>query len=322
MEGTELSAAEAIEWFGLGAPRVPEASPRRMAAYTSFDGDRIADVTRMCMACAVVDYIPLNPEAVLGYFVSTTSLGNQKTEVMKACLAVEFKADELWIVTDGASDSLGSLPEGVRAEYLLWLEYRPGDPVRHLPWLGDRWRDFLRPEVDSRDFLDSALLSPDEHAQIQHSISDDYRRDLEERLLTPVRSDGLPPVAFLSTAEHDDKHLDWARRSAYERGRVGFSPSTMMPKIIADVLGLNADEIRSFRDDIIARCDEFWLFAKPASIRDRRFDSEVISDVQAWVRGGHQGPLRVFGWGEAGVPKYDPETPWGLTDEERNEDLP
>lgn len=300
----------------------PKSVMRLLAAYTSFDGDHIADVARMCLATSMLDYLPLNPEAALGYFVSTVHLGNRKSEVMKACLAVEFKADELWLITDGSPNELASLPEGVVAEYLLWRAYYPDAPVRQFPWLNDaKWRDELdtgsRPR---RALLDDALLVEADHQQIIDGLDEAYLLDLEDSLLRSAREEGLPRVVYLCSDEAEDKHVDWARRFAYESGCVGFAPSTIVPKFVHDVLGRDAQDRAEYRHELIGRADEFWLLARPKAIAERDFPEAILNDLAAWTLAHPDEGIRALTWADLGVPKYDPSSSWALTRREAEED--
>jgi hypothetical protein len=85
-------------------------------------------------------------------------------------------------------------------------------------------------------------------------------------------------------------------------------------------MGMDGNEWRRIRDELIERADEFWLLARPTLVRSREFELDLVRDAQFWLH-SHKGlPIRVVGWNEIGVPKYDPSAPWGLTDDEREED--
>lgn len=287
------------------------------AAYTSFDGDFISSVARMCLASLMLDVVPLNPEAALGYYVSTTSLGNVKAAVMEACLAVQFKADELWIVTGNSPSALRELPEGVLAEYVLWRELRPDAPVRHFRWLGPDWQQYLTSDARSAaEVMHDGLLSDQQHEELVQSITAEFRSDLEARLLRKVRETGFMPVVFLSTVEIDDKHLDWARRAAYNSGLVPFSPSTLLPALALDLVGLDDEQRRSLRNILISRADEFWVVVKPHELKPGKLPEIVLEDIRTWeeVRPGEAPHL--LSWADVDVPKYS-GTPWSLTDKER-----
>lgn len=321
VQDIELAADEIAMVFGAPEGTNPSRPSHKIAAaYTSFDGDYLADVGRMCLAGSALGYLPLNPEATLGYYVSTVALGNKKAEVMKACLAVEFKADEFWIISTGRPDALKSLPEGVVAEYLIWRELRPDEPVRHFPWLGGAWRDFLNTdERPAEQVLRDAALSEVDHEGILSTVDPEFERDLDDSLLQGVREGGVMPVAFLSTVDADDKHIDWAREFAYVRGRAPFSASTVLPKIVSDWLNHSEEQRRSYRDELIVRADELWMFARPSAIESRAFDSILIRDARVWMASHPGDPIRLVGWNAAQVPKYDPEVPWALTEAERRQ---
>lgn len=294
--------------------------PGRITAYTSFDGDLIANVSRMCFATLLLDVVPLNPEAALGYYISTTALGNRKESVMQACLAVQFKADEFWIITDSGDDALSRLPEGVLAEYLLWRELRPESPVRHFRWLGEDWRTYLLSDSrPKKDVLEDATVSDEGHGEILQSMTPSQRCDLDEKLLRRVRVGGLMPTAFLSTSELDDKHLDWARASAFGEGVVPLSPSTLFPSMVQDMLDFDASERRALRDSLLARADGMWVIVKPGELSAHSFPDVVSDDIRAWKAFQPDIPIRYLSWADLRVPKYDAPSDWSLTEKERRE---
>ena len=286
-------------------------------AYTSFDGDFINHVHRMCMGALLLQYAPLNPEAALGYYISTTSLGNVKPEVMKACLAVEFKADELWILTPGGEDALSTLPEGVIAEYLLWKEFRPDAPVRTFPWLNDmEWGEFLRASSPREAVLATALLDDRSDATIRSLIDDEFGRNLEARLLGPVRESGLPPVVFVGSDEKFDKHLDWARQAIYRSGSVPFAPASLATRFVLDVAKLDRRMRRAVRNAYLARSDQLWFFVEPSGSPE--LGEDLQQDLAEWLELDSRTDARIVGWDQVGVPKYT-NMDWALTNRERRE---
>jgi hypothetical protein len=318
VEGELLSSERAARVFDVSSlPTVPVIPPL-VAAYTSFNGDYINEVSGMCLGAAMLGVLPLNPEAALGYYVSTTALGSEKPEVMKACVAVQFKADEMWLVTDGADRALEVLSEGVRAEYLLWREFRPGSPVRHFPWIGAQLAFMSDTRLSADETLETALLSEAQHEQIRRSIPTAYRRDLDERLMTGVRDEGLKSVVFVSADPLDDKHLDWARHLVYESGSVAFCTSTILPQFVSDVLRHSVADRRRFRGGLVERADALWVFAAPASVARGEYGLDVRHDVQCWLRTHPDEPVRIVDWSQAEVPKFTSRN-WALTEEEQSQ---
>lgn len=284
---------------------------RTPMAYTSFDGDFLSDVLRMCWLTSAHGYVPLNPEAALGYYVSTESHGGQKTEVMRDCVSVEFAADELWIVTEPGPLVVAELAEGVVAEVLLWLEYRRSSPIRHLQWLG--------PTIDlgaivtgaSAGSMDEALLDPDALAQSIHRLPG-LVTDLEESLLADIRARGVRPLAYVVFPTADMKHCDWARRYAYQQGFVPACPSTMLAPA-REVLGMSLTEYEDARRSLMSACEEIWVFRRPGG---ELLDEDMALELDLWAEAVPGGRSRFITWAEAQVPKFvNPR--WALTDRER-----
>ena len=62
--------------------------PLRKVVYTSFDGDDMHHMLKICDRVLKEGKIALNPEMALGYYISTETLGGKKIEVMTDCLTL------------------------------------------------------------------------------------------------------------------------------------------------------------------------------------------------------------------------------------------
>jgi hypothetical protein len=282
------------------------------AAYTSFNGDYLRLVPRMCLGACLLGYAPLNPEAALGYYVSTVGFGNEKANVMRACLAVEFRADEFWLITARPGiEGLREVPEGVLAEYLLWRERRPEAPARQFPWLSDHeWLSFLDRSEPSEAELERALLGESEHRTLASLADPRFVQNVRERLFDAVEARGLPRVAFVSTASEDDKHLDWARRSLYDADTVAFVPDLLVPQPVIDALQADSIDLE-LRMSFASRADEMWIFTQRST---SDLPPRILHDLE--LARLARIPVHFRRWSDVGVPKYtDPN--WALSDRER-----
>ncbi len=104
-------------------------------AYTSFDGDNMRYMHWMCHVAHAFGYVPINPEAALGAYISIHAHNGMKGELIRDCIALELCCDEFWIFDTPNNATLNHMPEGVLAELMLWRHGRTGQPVRHFPWL-------------------------------------------------------------------------------------------------------------------------------------------------------------------------------------------
>lgn len=91
-------------------------SPKKPVVYTSFDGDDMNHMLKICKNVLDENKIPLNPEMALGYYISTCTLGGSKINVMTDCLTLAMFSDEFQV--NGNSEKL--LSEGIMAEAFLW----------------------------------------------------------------------------------------------------------------------------------------------------------------------------------------------------------
>lgn len=89
--------------------------------YTSFDGDDMIYIDCMRSFVMQCKLLPINPEHALGYYVSTSTHGNSKREVMKDCLSLMLFSDEMWIFSRDNELRIDCLSEGVIAELLAWI---------------------------------------------------------------------------------------------------------------------------------------------------------------------------------------------------------
>src|SRR6185436_11292566 len=68
--------------------------------YTAFDGDHILRIDAMRTRIMKEGKLALNPEHVLGYYVSTHAHSDKKFDVMRDCLALVDAAEEFSVFVD------------------------------------------------------------------------------------------------------------------------------------------------------------------------------------------------------------------------------
>lgn len=115
--------------------------PESNLVYTSFDGDYMHYLHYMQEYSMQKGYVPINPEAALGYYVSTVSHSDEKIPVMMDCIKTELLCDYMWIFNPCS----GHVPEGVLAELMIWntekhtevsvIDFFP-DEIDHIDILG------------------------------------------------------------------------------------------------------------------------------------------------------------------------------------------
>ncbi len=310
--------------------RVAESAPnQKPLAYTSFDGDHMRYMYWMCHVGHALGFVPINPEAALGAYISIHAHNGIKGELIRDCIALEMCCDEFWIFDTPDQATLRKMPEGVLAELMLWRSGRAHGPVRHLPWLEPggavKHRSKLEPRTAAtrKRTLTQANV-PHEHCErIIASASTKSLQELHRRIIEPVQREGLRPLVFISQDAHDFKHADWARAMAFRHGHVPLCPDTLLNPFAADAAhGLEADHA-FFHDraSVLQRAEELWLFLNPRiqlGKPDHALPDTVAFDLMYWFTHRPGAPIRAFTWRDAGVPKYA-KRDWALTSLERGD---
>lgn len=298
-------------------------------AYTSFDGDHMRYMYWMCHVGHALGFVPINPEAALGAYISIHAHNGIKGELIRDCIALEMCCDEFWIFDTPDQATLHKMPEGVLAELMLWRSGHSHGLVRHFPWLEPGGAVKHRSQLEPRSAatrqrtLNQAVLPHEKCDQIIAITSEKSVQELHRRVIDPVRRDGLRPLVFISQDVHDFKHADWARAMAFRHGHVPLCPDTLLNPFAADAAhGLDADHAFFFdRASVLQRAEELWLFLNPR-IRlgepDHALPDTVAFDLLYWLTHKPTAPIRAFSWRDAGVPKYA-KRDWALTSLERGD---
>lgn len=290
------------------------ASIGKRLCYTSFDGDHMHEVDLMCDLALRMGYVPINPEAALGYYVSTMAHGGEKIEVMRDCIALELACDEFWLFHQPGLP----LAEGVVAELRLWQESYPDRPVRYLPCLSQGYStssfgtpDF--PQIDPFDPLVNQLLS---------DFDQSFLADIDTRLNNSVKSGSLRNLVFVSQNPNDLKHNDWARVYVYDHQAVPLSPDTLLRYYVsASVYGQAfVQQHLVDRQTLMNVASELWILDKsPEAVIAGEGHSLQSADLDYWTE-SRAGPVRAVSWRDAEVPKFV-RPKWSLTQLEQSKHI-
>lgn len=288
--------------------------------YTSFDGDHMHLVDSMCYVTHSLGSVPVNPEAALGYYISTTHHVGTKTEVMRDCVALEMACEEFWVFSRKSIIDSGRLPEGVIAELMLWKKWKPTAPIRF----------FDLDEIDACFFDSSsaACALPVPHPRLPGAGESVYEEilgrhtptdvgELHSGFLQDVDDNGLRPLAFLSVDPLELKHIDWARLKVYSLGKVPFSPDTLVryfPLRVASHTDF-ANAYSTARTALLLKANELFVFLRPPT--GSTFTNpcrQVLQDLASWkLAGKPMDQIHFLTWHDADVPKFHPSRKWALT---------
>ncbi len=290
---------------------------RRLKSYSCFDGDNLYEIETMRIATQGLRFTPINPECVLGYYVSVQALYT-KHEVMKCCLALVESCDELWIFARN-SRVHRLLTEGMLAEVMLFREHYPERHVRVLDLEALRQRlDYAR--LVTVDLIDIEIGADSYVDEIIAGSPASQRQEINEALLAPYRREAKYPLVYMAMASRDIKYLDWARAFAFKHRRVPVNRHAVLGSLLLRVAHNNSPS--DMLQDVLNVMDtasELWIFGADAQ---RSLTGEGCLDLalelQLWFRYCRGRPVRLVNWCETQVPKYS-DAGWALTSKERLE---
>lgn len=296
---------------------------RTPLVYTSFDGDHLHLVDSICYTTHALGRAPVNPEAALGYYLSTTHHGGTKLEVMRDCVALELACSEFWIFSRKSIVEAGELPEGVIAELLLWRKRKPDGPIRLFD-LDKTDACFFDPASEACALPISSPSTPESNAALYQYILDRHEssntRELNDGFLQDVERRGMRELAFLSIDPREVKHVDWARAKVYELGKVPFSPDTLIRYFPLRVAANSAyhESYLSARAALLLAADDLFIFLRPQTAIEPELPCwQVLLDLALWKIGGKSlESVHFFTWTDAKVPKFLPVGQWALTTSE------
>lgn len=265
--------------------------------YTSFDGDDMHYLSDICKNVIEQGKVPLNPEAALGYYVSTTSLGGVKQEVMKDCLTLEMLADELYVYRNHDYD----ISEGIIAEIILWNLMKNNG----LSFVGDvkslenyDLKGMDASELEKWILLQDSLLKK----ELNYNLLDGYMK-------TKHKSN------YVIANFRNFKHIDWARTYNYNNGICPISPQNILPYTLYK--NDNIEYLKA-RLELLRRTDEATLFIDRFNKVDELNGLDDFSKAELYYLKMYlpNKPFKIIGWDEIGVPKYDKNKKWALTTKE------
>ncbi len=291
--------------------------------YTSFDGDHMHLVDSMCYVTHSLKSVPVNPEAALGYYISTTHHAGKKFEVMRDCISLEMACKEFWIFSRKSILENGTLPEGVIAELLLWKQWKPDGEIVF----------FDLDEIDSCffDHNSAACALPIVHprkpgvgsALFDKILARHAQADLQELItgfIRNVNEVGMRPLAFLSVDPLELKHIDWARLKVYSLGKVPFSPDTLVRHFPLRVAAQTefSTAYDTARAALLLATKELFIFLRPwTSASPSTPSRQILMDLAAWNHAGKGlDNVHFVTWSDAEVPKFQPFGRWALTSAE------
>lgn len=285
--------------------------------YTSFDGDYMPFLSNMLTYTMVNGYLPVNPEASLGYYVSTTTHQGNKVLVMKDCLCVELLCDEMWVF----NPINGHMPEGVVAELMAWQDNK-GTPIRKIPFFNRHRVDVDINKPDSS--LDKYIMSPLEiSAHIKKCNHEDIE-DIKEKLF--ASQSRIPKPTYVVANFYNYKHIDWARAYCYKRSMCPISSQNIIPYSLYNN-GYNTDFELSYMVDrltLLDKCEELLWFTntKNLELELEKLDAFSCTELLYWYTVHGPESVKIVDWSSAGVPKYQDNNNWALTRTELSEIRP
>ena len=285
---------------GVEINKLLDSYGKKLVVYTSFDGDDMNHMLRICGNVISGGRIPLNPEMALGYHLSVISLGGSKILVMRDCLSLTLFSDEFWV--HGSNE--GILSEGIMAEIYLWNAIK-GEDVCFVP-------DFYKfsklkfSECETRQYLDS-------------NMDVIFKNELENKLLLPyMKSDHRTVYIGANFANY--KHLDWARAECYKKSVCPISPQNILSYYLYRTLSSEEEYLKD-RLALLSKSDEYWLFIDTGRIDEEidNLDKNTLVELYALSTVFKDKKVNVVDWADVGVPKYNKDQNWALTTKERKE---
>jgi len=295
--------------------------------YTSFDGDYIGYIDQMVYDAVKRDYVPINPECALGYYLSTVCFNNSKVDIMMACISLVLICDEFWLYiddregTDG-KESMHDLPEGVVAEMVAWNKFGyQSTPIKVMAKYINIAKGIT---TVRRDKVKSIRDITPVHSQIDTAtflgeIDVHFMEDIENRLVSQIESCRMR-CRYVSFDFRDEKHVDWARKYCYDRSSVALVANTLINPFIVDVASEENyyDRYLAMRTAILQKCGEVVLFFRPHDLQSgtASLTIDVVSDLYYCLKNGIK--FEILSWKDACVPKFC-DKGWAITKKERKE---
>lgn len=287
---------------------------KKPLVYTSFDGDFMNFLPYMLTFCKNSGYIAINPEASLGYYVSTTTHGNSKVPVMMDCITVELLCDEMWIF----NPLNNHIPEGVLAEIMVW-EKNKHTGIRMIPFF-DGTKLAISPTKQLGE-IDTTLLSTKDIIKYIAGYNSFDVQTIETKLIEDNDKSNSSP-AYVVANFLNYKHIDWARAYCYKNKLCPISPQNIIPfSLYVDTTGNFMHEYIFDRLTLLDKCDRLLWFTNTRNFENELSALDVFSCVELsyFVQKNGWDKIEIVDWKDAGVPKYAVPDRWALTDTEKTE---
>ena len=281
--------------------------------YTSFDGDYMPFLSDILTYTKNNGYIPVNPEAALGYYVSTKTHDGNKVFIMKDCICEELLCDEMWIF----NPTTDHIPEGVTAEIMAWKRNKKSN-MRKIPFFNNL---NLNVDIHSADLLlDNYFFSDNDIDTYLESCNKDDIEDIKEKLFN-VESNISRPVYVVANF-YNYKHIDWTREYCYKNGLCPVSPQNILPFTLynkeKNFLSYIIDRLT-----ILNKCSEIIWFTNERNIKAEVDNLDIFSCTELYYGWKFNKQLiKIVDWATAGVPKYIDSKKWALTRTESRENIP
>jgi len=285
-------------------------SNRKKMVYTSFDGDYMHFLFHMIDFTMKKGALPINPEAALGYYVSTKTHGGKKVPVMLDCIKTELLCDEMWVF----NSEDGHIPEGVLAEMMVWAR-NSKNAVKLIPFFEGislaNWTS--SPEFDS----ELVELNSEDIELYVSKLDQNYVREIKEKLFNGIEA--LPTSAYLVVNFSNYKHIDWAREYCYRNNYCPLSPQNLLSYFAYSSNFIEYQKVYLLdRLTLLEKADKLIWFTNL-----RNFDYEIkqldrysATEIYYWHKYKNPKDMVVVDWADAEVPKYMKNSGWALTSQE------
>lgn len=282
-------------------------TPEQKLVYTSFDGDYMPYIYFMLEYAMMRGFTPINPEAALGYYVSTTSHSGEKVPVMMDCIKTELICDYMWIFNPCS----GHIPEGVLAELIVWgmekntevsvIEFFPNE-IKH---------------IDTASIFPVHTLGEDEIRDLVKSRNNVETDEINSKLIIPYKEQVLEN-AYIIANFSNYKHIDWARNYCYMNHLSPVCAQTLLPYYFYAKPEFGNEKYLYDRLNLLSRTENVLLFINTNRTQEEIYKLDVFSLCEIYYMLKHRKDVRIsiVGWNEAAVPKYLNSKMWALTSDE------
>ncbi|QVK18266.1 hypothetical protein KHQ81_00690 [Mycoplasmatota bacterium] len=281
---------------------------QKKLVYTSFDGDFMQFLMDMMEITMKRGYIPINPEATLGYYVSTTTHEGNKIPVMIDCIKTELMCDEMWIF----NPLNNHIPEGVLAEMMVWKNEKKSDIN-------------LITIFDSVELIKEIKFNILHENDINQIINKHNKVDIESiknKLILSNPENGLSH-SYIVANFYNFKHIDWTRFYCYKNGICPISPHNILSYYLyRNIYGEKAKENYIIdRITLLNKADNLLFFTNMNNlyIEIENLDIYSCMELLYWYKYKDKSKIKIINWSDANVPKYKNSDKWAITNTEKKE---